>query len=69
MFLLPKKQALGRLHQLEILGQKLVVEFAKCQHKHLAAQERTRYSIGYIKLCKKSWPLISVNTDTLSLNL
>ncbi|CAB3982801.1 RNA-binding 40 [Paramuricea clavata] len=38
------KQALGRLHQLEILGQKLVVEFAKCQHKHLAAQERTRLS-------------------------
>ena len=36
-------KALGRLHQLEILGHKLVVEFAKSQHKHLAAQERTRY--------------------------
>ncbi|XP_028391536.1 RNA-binding region-containing protein 3-like [Dendronephthya gigantea] len=38
------KQALARLHQLEVLGQRLVVEFAKAQHKHLAGQERTRLS-------------------------
>lgn len=38
-------QALNRLHQLEILGQRLVVEFAKNQHKDLASKERTRYSI------------------------
>jgi hypothetical protein len=40
-----KNQALGRLHQLEVLGQRLVVELAKSQHKHLAGQERTRYII------------------------
>lgn len=38
------RQALGRLHQLEILGQKLVVEFAKSQHKILASKEMARLS-------------------------
>ena len=43
-------QALTQLHQIEVLGSRLTVEYAKPYHEHLAARQCTRWVSIKIKM-------------------
>ena len=43
MISLNDMQALSQLHQVEVLGSRLIVEYAKPYHEHLAARQCSRY--------------------------
>ena len=49
-------QALSQLHQVEVLGSRLIVEYAKPYHEHLAARQCSRYvNAVYFTLVEQSY--------------
>lgn len=60
------KKALNRLHQLEVLGSRLVVEYAKKSHEQLVAQNSHRYLllIRTLNLIRSIYARIAMHCGT-----
>ena len=48
-------QALSQLHQIEVLGSRLIVEYAKPYHEHLAARQCSRYVNAVFTIVEQSY--------------